>query len=236
MKLIFFLLLALPLTALTEQSQQAVVALTSSWNSSYANLYLYEKKGSQWVPVSGPHKVRLGKNGSAWGLGIHPNPRGAKLKREGDRRTPAGIFHIGGAWGYPKAIKRHPRLAYRQVTSRDLWVEDSTSRYYNQHLVLNHEPRAAWEKKAQMKQGDYAHALKLFVAHNPPPKAKPNAGSAVFFHIWRGGGSKATFGCTTMPKEKLENMIAWINPEKRPIYIVLPKAEYDKRRTEWKLP
>ncbi len=238
MKRLLSLLLAFPLSlaALTQQSSQAVVSISENWNSSHANLYLYEKKGTAWVPVSGPHRVRLGKSGSAWGRGIHPNPKGARLKREGDRRTPAGIFHIGGAWGYAKAIKKNPRLAYRQVTSRDLWVEDPRSSYYNQHLVIGHEPRASWEKKAQMKQGDHAHSLKLFVAHNPPPNAVPNAGSAVFFHIWRGGGSKATFGCTTMPEAKLKNMISWINPDKRPIYIVLPKAEYEKRRHDWKLP
>jgi len=236
MKLLLFLLLALPLSALTEKSQQAVVSISSGWNSSHASLYLYEKHRGQWKAVSGPHQVRLGKTGSAWGLGLHKTPAGAKLKREGDRRTPAGVFYIGGAWGYAEKISKHPRLPYRRVTSRDLWVEDSNSPYYNQHRVLGHEPRLTWEKKAQMKQNDHAHSLKLFIAHNPPPKAVPNAGSAVFFHIWRRSGKSATFGCTTMPEATLKKLIAWVDPTKRPLYITLPKAEYDKKRTAWKLP
>ena len=49
-----------------------------------------------------------------------------------------------------------------------------------------------------MKQGDDAHALKLFIAHNAPPNAVPNAGSSIFFHIWRRDGAASTAGCTTM--------------------------------------
>ncbi|MDB4310121.1 L,D-transpeptidase family protein [Akkermansiaceae bacterium] len=237
MKVFLVLLLSiLPLSALTDQSQQAVVGITSSWSSSHANLYLYEKKDGSWIKVAGPWKTRLGRSGSAWGKGIHANPKGSILKKEGDEKTPAGVFSIGGAWGDAAQIKRHPSLPYRKVTPRDLWVEDSKSPYYNQHLILKHDPKSTWEKKAQMKQNDHAHSLKLFIAHNAPPKATPGAGSAVFFHIWRGGGSKSTFGCTTMPESTLKNLVAWIDPAKNPIYILLPQAEYTSLRGPWKLP
>lgn len=234
--LLVFFLSILPLAALTEQNQQAIVGITSSWSSSHAKLSLYEKKNGTWVKVSGPFKTRLGRTGSAWGLGIHPTPKDVTLKKEGDRKTPAGIFWIGGAWGDAAQIKKHPALPYRKVTPRDLWVEDSKSPHYNQHLILKHDPKSTWEKQAQMKQNDHAHSLKLFIAHNAPPKAKPGAGSAVFFHIWRGGGSKSTFGCTTMPEATLRNLVAWIDPTKKPIYILLPQNEYDRHRALWKLP
>ena len=87
-----------------------------------------------------------------------------------------------------------------------------------------------------MKQNDYAHALKLFIAHNAPPKAKPYGGSAVFFHIWRGGGSKATAGCTTMTPANLKKLVAWIDPTKKPVYVLLPTSEYKSKRSAWKLP
>jgi L,D-peptidoglycan transpeptidase YkuD (ErfK/YbiS/YcfS/YnhG family) len=237
-KTLLILLLTFPAFAqvIPAKSQQAVVALTSSWTSSYADLYLYERAGEQWVKRDGPIKVRLGRTGSAWGLGIHQNPSGATLKKEGDAKSPAGIFYIGGAWGDAPTIQKHPQLPYRKVTPRDLWVEDSTSPLYNQHQILPHTPRTAWEKKAQMKQNDYAHSLKLFIAHNPPPKAKPYGGSAVFFHIWRDGGSKPTAGCTTMTPANLKKLVAWIDPTKLPIYILLPTSEYKAKRAAWKLP
>lgn len=233
---IAFFLLIQPLFSLTSQSEQLVVSVTSSWTSSAANLYLYEKKNGKWVTKFGPWTVRIGRTGSAWGRGIQNNPSGVTLKKEGDHKSPAGVFSIGGAWGYADNIQKKKLLPYRKITPMDLWIEDSKSPYYNQHLVLKHLPKNSWEKKAQMKQGDYAHSLKLFIAHNSHPKAVPNAGSAIFFHIWRGGGTRPTAGCTTMSEEKLKQLIAWIDPTKKPLYVLLPQAEYTARRALWKLP
>jgi len=232
------LLFSLQLKAfeLPNTSKQLLLGISNSWNSSKAQLQLFEKRKGKWVSVASPWPARLGKSGLAWGRGIHPIYKGMNLKREGDKRAPAGVFYIGGAFGYEVNIQKNAKLYYKQVTKRDLWVEDSKSPHYNKHILLDHEPSNSWEKKQQMRQGDYAHSLKLFVAHNAPPKAVPGGGSAIFFHIWRGGGSKPTAGCTTMNESKLRNLIAWIDPEKRPLYVLLPKAEYEKLRKEWQLP
>lgn len=219
---------------------QVVVGIASGWNASHATLSVYQRHGRSWQRVGGPWKARLGRNGLAWGHGIHPRVKSsAPTKREGDRRAPAGIFKLGGAYGYAAAVRRHPKLAYRQVTPRDLWVEDRTSPYYNRHLVLDHVPRAAWEKKAQMRQNDHAHSLKLYIGHNDAilgGKPVPGLGSAIFFHIWRGGGSKPTAGCTTMHQANLKQLIAAIDPDKNPVYILLPQADYTRLRKDWKLP
>lgn len=228
----------LPLSAfeLPAKSSQCVVGTAKDWNTSNVTLNTYEKRGGKWVKVSGPWTGRLGKNGLVWGLGISPLPKGAKVKNEGDMRAPAGVFRIGGAWGVHPSIQKNPKLYYRQVTTRDMWVEDPSSPSYNKHVVLDHEPTTAWEKKQQMKQNDYPHTLKLFIAHNAEPKISPGHGSAIFFHIWRGGGSKPTAGCTTMEEKKLRELIAWIDPDKQPIYVLLPEAEYQAKKAEWKLP
>jgi len=238
--LALLLFLGLPAGAfeLPTASKQVVVGLADSWDASHVSVTLYERSGKSWQRVAGPWKGRLGKRGLAWGRGLHPLPTGSGAKREGDWKAPAGVFRIGGAWGYApaKKLQMHPKLFYRQVTTRDLWYEDPASKYYNQYRHLDHEPKTASEKKAQMKQGDYPHSLKLFIAHNAPPKATPGAGSAIFFHIWRGGGAKPTSGCTTLPEPKLKTLLARLNPDLQPLYVLLPKAEYDKRRKEWKLP
>jgi L,D-peptidoglycan transpeptidase YkuD (ErfK/YbiS/YcfS/YnhG family) len=237
---IFLTLLALTLTAsafeLPGKSTQCVVGTTKDWNSSHVTLTAYEKRGGKWVKVLGPWPGRIGKSGLSWGLGIHPKPAAAKLKKEGDWRAPAGVFHIGGAWGYDASIRKHPQLPYRQITKRDLWVEDSASPSYNRHLILDHDPSTAWEKKQQMRQGDHAHSLKLFVAHNAPPKITPGGGSAIFFHIWRRDGASPTAGCTTIQEDRLRQLIAWIDPTQEPLYVLLPKSEYEAKRPAWKLP
>jgi len=232
------LLAGLPASAfeLPANSSQCLLGIAEGWDSSNVTLCFYEKSGGQWKPAAPPWKARLGKSGLVWGLGMHPVPRGATLKKEGDNRSPAGVFAIGGAWGNDSSIKKNPKLPYQQVTPRDLWVEDPTSPKYNQNVVLDHDPATAWEKKQQMKQNDPAHALKLFIAHNAPPKVIPNAGSSIFFHIWRGGGTRPTAGCTTMDEGKLRWVISQIDPAKRPLYVLLPKTEYEKYRSPWKLP
>jgi L,D-peptidoglycan transpeptidase YkuD (ErfK/YbiS/YcfS/YnhG family) len=217
-------------------STQCLVGVSESWDSSDVSLRLYERKGKIWVPVSEIWQGRLGKNGLAWGKGLHPTPPAVAAKCEGDNRSPAGVFGIGGAWGSEAQIEKKPALPYHQVTSRDLWVEDSASPQYNCNVILDHEPATPWERKQQMKQNDPAQALKLFIAHNAPPQVIPNAGSSIFFHIWRDGGSRATAGCTTMKKSKLQWLIAQIDPKKQPLYVLLPKAEYATFKANWRLP
>jgi len=221
---------------LPANSTQCLVGTSDGWNSSNVTLTLYEKTGRAWKPVAAPWKGRLGKNGLVWGKGLHPVPGGVATKKEGDNRSPAGVFAIGGAWGYDATIRKNPALPYRQVTPRDLWVEDPTSPQYNKNVILDHDPATPWEKKQQMKQDDAAHSLKLFIAHNAPPKVIPGAGSSIFFHIWRRDGAAPTAGCTTMEKPKLQWLISQIDPKKNPTYVLLPKAEYEKYKGPWKLP
>lgn len=232
----FAALLGVSAFELPLKSTQCVLGITEDWNSSHATLALYQRSGSGWRQVGGTWKARLGKNGSAWGLGLHAPPKGVKLKQEGDLRAPVGVFGIGGVWGYDRSIRKHPSMPYRQVTPRDLWVEDPESRWYNRHLVLDHDPRTAWEKKQQMKQDDPAHALKLFIAHNAAPKVVKGAGSSIFFHIWRDGGGRPSAGCTTMDEGRLRWLISNIDPSARPVYVLLPRSEYEKRRKAWGLP
>lgn len=237
-RLLCLLLLALPAMAfeLPENTTQCVVGIAPDWGSSKVTLHAYEKKHGRWQRVLGPWPGRLGKAGLVWGLGLNPVPAGAPLKREGDGKAPAGVFRIGGAWGYDASIRRHPKLSYRRITPRDLWVEDPESPDYNRHLVLGHDPAGAWEKKQQMRQNDHAHSLKLFIAHNAPPKVVKGRGSAIFFHIWRGGGSKPTAGCTTLAEANLRSLIAWLDPDAEPLYVLLPTKEYRDLAPDWKLP
>ncbi len=242
MKAIFLLILTSGLLAaqVPRNCSQVIVGVASSWNSSHVSLTVYQKNGRTWQRVGSPWKGRLGRNGLAWGRGIHPKIRSeARPKVEGDGRAPAGIFKLGGAYGYAATIKRHPKLPYRKITTRDLWIEDRTSPHYNRHLILDHTPKATWEKKGQMRQNDHAHSLKLYIGHNDSilgGKPVPGYGSAIFFHIWRGGGSKPTAGCTTMHETKLKQLIATIDPTKNPVYVLLPQAEYSQLRKSWKLP
>lgn len=224
---------------LPESTGQVMVARAEHWDSSHAGLQRWERKegGGSWQRVGPEIPVRLGKHGLAWGRGLHPAQPGLQ-KKEGDGRAPAGVFALGGAYGDAPDVPRRAGLSYRRVTPSDLWVEDVESPHYNRHLVLpeGRVPATEWERRQQMKQGDPAHKLKLFIAHNAGDAVLPGAGSAIFFHIWREGGAKPSTGCTVMDEGALLELIAWTDPVRHPLYVLLPEAEYAARRAAWKLP
>ncbi len=222
---------------LAAATTQVVVGLADGWSGTTVTLQRWERRpGGGWRAAGAAWPGRLGGAGLVWGRGLHPAPRGAALKVEGDKRAPAGVFALGTACGYEREIARHPEQPYFQITERDLWVEDSRSPHYNRHVRLKHAPRTEWEKKAQMRQRDHAHSLKLFIRHNAPPNVVPAGGSSIFFHIWRAGGTKASIGCTTMSEADLRTMIAWLDPRRQPVYVLLPRAEYEARRRTWEMP
>jgi L,D-peptidoglycan transpeptidase YkuD (ErfK/YbiS/YcfS/YnhG family) len=219
--------------------RQLLVGIADGWNDSHATLTLYQRKtGGKWKADVPSFPARLGRDGLAWGRGLHvvPENAAAGTKREGDMRAPAGMFEIRGVWGYERSVRRHPKMPYHRITSRDLWIEDPKSPHYNRHVVLPHEPRTEWEKKGQMRQNDHAHSLKVFIAHNAEPDIVAGAGSSIFFHIWRGDGARATAGCTTMSEENMRNLIAKLDPTRHPVYVLLPMAEYERLRVSWGLP
>lgn len=246
MKRVLLLLIALvaaPVMAqMPAQCTQAVLGIADNWDASHVTLSLVEKTADgHWVRTLGPIHGRLGRAGLVWGLGVHTNPRSATTKKEGDGRSPAGIFSIGGLWTTNKTpIKHHAALPEVRVGPRDLWVSDpATPKLYNRHVRLDHPATTPWELKEQMRQTDYAHSIKLLICHNTqetPGRPVVGAGSSIFFHIWRRDGAAPTAGCTAMAEADLRALISRLTPARKPVYILLPRAEYARLRTAWRLP
>lgn len=241
--LLAFILLALPSpSSVPTRSAQAILGIAETWDSSEVVLSLVEKnKQGKWVRTLGPYKGRLGKNGLVWGLGLHQLPRQAVIKKEGDGRSPAGIFSVGGLWvTNKKAVEHHKGIPYTNVGPADLWVSDpARPDLYNRHVRLDHPARTPWELREQMRQNDYAHSIKLLICHNTAErKGGPvaGAGSSIFFHIWRNGGASPTAGCTSMEESALRAIIKRLDPAKAPVYILLPRPEYLRYRKSWLLP
>lgn len=224
--------------AVPRECTQAIIGIAEGWNDSHVTLSVVEKNAAgRWVRVLGPFRGRLGRAGLVWGLGLHSNPWFATTKSEGDGRSPAGVFELGGLWvTNKKTVQRDARIPYVQVGPADLWVSDPAyPKLYNRHVRLNHPARTAWEKKEQMRQNDYAHSIKLLICHNTN-KPQVGAGSSIFFHIWRRNGAAPTAGCTAMDEANLRSIIARLNPSRHPVYILLPREEYASRRKSWLLP
>ena len=70
-------------------ADQAVLVITPDWQSPNGMLQAFERKKGAWQPVGDSKAVSIGKNGSAWGLGIHPQQPPGPVKIEGDGKAPA---------------------------------------------------------------------------------------------------------------------------------------------------
>lgn len=223
-------------TPIPADKTQLVTVVTEDWNRFQAELRRYERSpGKAWRPVGPAIDVVLGREGYGWGRGLHgggaPAERAGPIKREGDGRSPAGVFEIGAAYGYD-AVREGVALPYVQATSELRCVDDPASRHYN-HIVSTAHTAVDWKSAEYMRRDDELYEIAIVVEHNTQP-IEPGAGSCIFIHVWRGPDSGMT-GCTAMPWGTLETIASWLKPNATAL-VALPRGEYDALRGPWQLP
>ncbi len=80
---IFLITNAVSSAQLPADTQQLIIGIAPSKNSSHVTLSMFEKAKAGWKQDGSDWKGRLGKNGLAWGIGLHPrNMEGAKKLAE----------------------------------------------------------------------------------------------------------------------------------------------------------
>ncbi len=217
-------------------ANQVLVAIAKDWDRDKALLWALNRTPDGWVSAFGePIEVLLGRNGLAWGRGVEPAKAPSdRVKREGDRRTPAGVFKVGKIYGEAAQLPGGSSYPYRQIGRWDAWVDDLKNPYYNQHYVAKPGKVPPWFEKQRMRLGDAAYEFLIEVRHNADPPV-PGFGSAIFFHIRR-GEDRPSSGCTVMTRSNLIKVIQWLRADAKPHYVILPKAEYDRYQAAWNLP
>jgi len=191
------------LRGLDPTTRQAVVVTSRGANFFEASLSAWERAGRGWRRILGPWPAVVGRSGFAL--------RGEK--REGDGRTPSGIFAIGTAFGRDAA--RPTGLSYRQATPEDFWVDDVSSAQYNQ-WVRGRPLASSFET---MLREDGLYDLGTVIEYNTNPVV-PGLGSAIFVHIWRDGGKKPTAGCVALSRPRLAKLLSWLDAEKIPVVVL----------------
>ncbi len=214
---------------------QLIVAIAPDWNSMRGKLQLFERSGGGgWTAVSPAVPVLFGKNGLAWGSGLAGQSESGLHKKERDGRAPAGVFAIGKVFGYDAKLPAGGDYPYHQVTEADIWSDDPRSPNYNRHIVIDPKNPPDNYSHEKMRSGDFAYHWLVEIRHNSDPPVA-GAGSAIFFHIRR-GVNRATTGCTTMAESDLVRTVAWLRASRHPCYVLLPAAEYERKRRKWDLP
>ncbi len=219
------------------KSRQILLVITDNWDSHTGTLQRFERtKGGAWMPAGDPIAVVVGRNGLAWDARL-PKMAAAEgpVKREGDGKAPAGVFGIRTAFGQAHERPADMRLRYIDLTRGKIeCIDDVRSKYYNS-LFSRWDVVPDWTSSEKM-WSEPLYKWGAVIGYNKDGEvAEPGAGSCIFLHIWKGPDS-STSGCTAMEEAKLLDTLKWLEPDKYPIIVQLPKAEYARLKSQWRLP
>jgi len=217
---------------------QRVVVLAENDTTFKAAMYAFERTPGGWSRVFS-HQVTIGMNGLAWGRGLHDPaqiPTGAKIKQEGDGKSPMGLFSLTRSWGYPSPASVTTKLTYATATDKLICVDDVASTYYNQVIDWQAEGLTAGSLPSHEKMllSSDVYKYTIFVAHNAP-NSQPGAGSCIFLHLWSSAAGY-TAGCTAMAEPDMLQLLAWLDPVRSPLLVQLTRLEYLRVKDAWDLP
>lgn len=158
------------------------IVIVSGTKGSDAEFSMHEKgTDGQWRQVLSA-SAYIGKKG--WGK-----------KKEGDGKTPVGVFHFTMAFG----INADPGcpIGYTQVDETHYWNGDSNSPSYNQFVSTRDDDK--FNKKESEHIIDYtlAYPYVLNISYNE--EGTPGLGSAIFLHCYT--KNHFTGGCVAIPEK-----------------------------------
>jgi L,D-peptidoglycan transpeptidase YkuD (ErfK/YbiS/YcfS/YnhG family) len=176
---------------------QAIVLTAPSLGATTATLTAYERTSTGWRTVFGPWTARVGSRGIA--------PAGAK--REGDGRTPSGVYGFEFFFGVSSDPGVH--FPFRRITSRSIvWDDDPASPTYNLWRDTDTDTVGADPEPMYVTP---AYEYGAVIAYNAD--RTPGLGSAIFLHESTGG---PTAGCVSLPVDQLLQVLRWLDPGRQP--------------------
>jgi L,D-peptidoglycan transpeptidase YkuD (ErfK/YbiS/YcfS/YnhG family) len=228
-----------------QHARQMVVVTTGGWDDIHGRLRTFERiDGGDWREAGIPRAVVIGRTGAAWGIGLHDIPTddsragdAGPVKREGDGRSPAGVFTVGEAFGY--APSAATGLRYDAMDAGDYCVDVSGSPYYNRIVDSAQVGTDAIKDSTEPMRrdlhadGDQRYRLGFVIEHNPQGTAM--GGSCIFGHLWKTPDT-ATSGCTAMAPDSMQWLLGWLDAKSQPVFVLLPIDEYRKLQAAWQLP
>jgi hypothetical protein len=194
--------------------EQVILVVSKDFNSPKAQLECYEGSKKVFDTI----EVNIGTNGLGWGLGLVELKKSnlEPLKKEGDKKAPAGVFGLPGSFGYES--HKNLKVDYVQASQTLICVDDIESKEYNKIIQM---PKLRPKSFESMRREDNQYELGVVVAHNV--EAKKSKGSCIFLHVEKSEGA-STAGCTSMKSEQLQKIVSWLDKSKNPILIQIPHS------------
>jgi len=228
-------------TPIPDSSRQLILVITESVQATKGNLYRFERKSHQddWKVVGEKIAVVIGRNGLGLGNGLQPMPESAEfpIKKEGDGRSPAGVFRLSSVFGYaPAADMTDLKMPYLHITEKIECVDDTNSQYYNS-IVSTEKIEAEnidWRSSEKMRAAGVYYELGVIIDVNTNP-LKKGAGSCIFLHNWS-NPDETMAGCTAMAPSNMKEIICWLESARSPVLVQLTEQLYTELTEPWGLP
>jgi L,D-peptidoglycan transpeptidase YkuD (ErfK/YbiS/YcfS/YnhG family) len=211
----------------SDQARQMVLVVAKDWSTTSATLYRLERVSPEkpWRTVGKPMEAKLGRTGLAWDEEVGQATGQGPVKKEGDGKSPAGIFHIEAIYGTAPANSasvKKLRLPYRQITADLECVDDVKSVQYNRMVERSHTPSPDWDSSEKINSlTDTVYRWLAVVDYNHNG-ARRGAGSCIFLHVKDPGG-QPTSGCTALTQAELLELFRWMDPRKSPVMVQATK-------------
>lgn len=203
-------------------SNQVLYVTTANADAIQGTMVLYERKN-----VNKPWKKKDSFAIVVGRAGLAKDPQTPlsfsntmPIKKEGDGKSPAGIFKLGEVFSYHSLNKL--RMPFVQVDTNFYCVDDANAAYYNR-LVVKDTATAPYNSFEYMKRKDNLYEYGVWVLYNSNPVEAGN-GSCIFIHIWR-NENNGTAGCTAMSKNNILKLIYWLEKKKNPVLLQVVKNE-----------
>ncbi|MFJ8267055.1 L,D-transpeptidase [Peribacillus asahii] len=187
--------------------KQVVSAVGPKLQSTKVTIQAFEQRKGEWRRALTEMKGIVGKKGFTTN------------KKEGDGKSPIGMYSFGTAFG-SQAKPSGMKLTYKKTTKYDYWVDDVTSKDYNKWITYKGVPTKKWKSFERMNHSLYKYGVVINYNVNPIVKGK---GSAIFLHIWRGENG-VTAGCVATSEKNVLRLLNWLNPSKHP-HIIMDTIE-----------
>ncbi|KHK02753.1 hypothetical protein NY78_1703 [Desulfovibrio sp. TomC] len=219
-------------------SRQLVLVTAADFQATRGTLRRLTRSGpgSPWTETGPPVPCQLGRKGLGLGRGLGQVLSGGPVKRQGDGRTPAGLFALPAAFGYAgaeTAAAAGVRLPYVAVTDRVSCVTDTGSPLFGRVVGPEERPEGGL-RQDRMVRDDAANVWGVVIGHNSET-IDPEGGTCLFVNV-RPADGPPTGGSIAIPSDQAAALVAWLDPGAKPLLAVLPQAEYRALAAAWGLP